>query len=591
MSSLSLDSFFKEKKGLANLDWLDIDPSEYDNMPFNDLPSYMAVPKLEEAWSHREDSNINLIPNQDLNFNQKTPQKDSAPDVQSLINFVKKQMMAGKTGKDLIEVVSKKVTPDIVKQAYSELEKLSKEQGLLGNVYIDPTLFSKCVEGSASLSKTTKTAKYVLAMDKCAGCAFNKSGRCEVYKKKVSTEIVYDQETLNFYSKHFSNLTGQDVVISSREELQKIFTYKPEIKERIAQNKPQENNEKDEKTLENKQQEYNQQLNDLKDSLNHLTEVKIGTEVSSLLIKGYNSHTIADHVKGKYSSEEFEKNKNIINSVLAKQGSFGRVFVEADLLPVDDSQDAYNITNVVRNLPNIKFIIIRPEQTNFQKMQEVCRKQNKTIVPSITNIPMSAWESEFNMYPKNITEKISSIFKENPVKGLRLAFIQKNIAKSEIKPVDNFEVKSSLDTTEYNPENKTIVSFSPSKIASALEKGYTLSSIILTGRKLGTQDTEISKNIKRAFESITSVHKYQMNVPFTLPENVKVILSQKDLNADLSKPLENIPAFAFNSANAPVDTNVNDYGIVTSDLYVKDIKEATSEDIEISSQGLGEFDI
>lgn len=595
MANICLDSFLnEEKKGLANFDWLDINPAEYDNTPFHDLPPYMAIPKLEEAWSHTNDSqNFNLVPNMDTDFNTRGPQqKDDSSDIKILLDYVKKQMMSGKTGKDLVELVSKKATPDLIKQAYPELQKLSKEQGLLGNVYVDPTIFVRCVDGAEFTGKVAKTAKYVVAMDKCAGCSHNRNQRCEVYKKKIASEVSYGQETLDFYSKHFSNVNGKNIVVSSKSELQEMFTFKPIASVKVAESKPSVE-EVDEKTLEEKEKVFNKHMKSLKDSLNNMTEIKAGREVSELLVKGYDSRTIASHFKNKYSSQEFENSKEVINQVLAKQGSLGSVYVEAAFLPIDDSQDEKNIMDYMKGVP-VKFIIIKPEAQNFNKLKNVCPKLNKTVVPNLKMIPKMSWETEFNKYPEEIREKIASIFEENPVKGLRLAFIQKNMIKKSAVEVEEYNLKSALDNTEYSPENKVSVSLTPGKVKAALEKGYTFSSIIHTGRQLGVSDKDIASSIKKAFETVKEIHKYQANVAsFKVPASVKIVMSQKDVNADLGRSLENLPDFAFNSFDAPVDSCVQDLGLRTSELNMSDVKKTSSADldVEIEATSLGEYNV
>lgn len=595
MANISLDGFLnEEKKGsLSNFDWLDIHPEEYDNVPFNELPSSIAIPKLEEAWSHTEEnSKFNLVPNMDTNFNTQPSQNDDSNDIKIIVDYVKKQMMSGKTGKDLVELVSRKATPDLIKKSYDELQKLSKEQGLLGSVYVDPTIFQRCSEGAEFTSKSAKTAKYVLSMDKCSNCTHNRVQRCEVYKKKLIAKVSYDQETLDFYSKHFSNISGKNVVVSSKEELQGMFTFKPEVKERIAENKPSVE-EKEEKTLEQKKKEYNEHMKELKDSLSNLSELKVGKEIAELLVKGYDSKTIASYVKSKFSSKEFEDSKEIISKVLSKQGSMGRVFIEAELFPLDDTNDERSIQDVLRGMPGVKFIIIKPEAVGYNKLKSVCPKVNKSISPSIKMIPTLAWEQEFSKYPVGIREKISSIFEENPVKGLRLAFLQKNIYTKTAVEKESYELKATLDNTEYTPSNKVTASFSSNKIKTALSQGFTFSSIIKTGKHLGFSDSDIASGIKLALESVKSIHKYQANVEnIQVPESVKIIISQKDINADLGKSLVNLPDFAFSSFDAPVDTYVRDFGLTASDLNMSDVKKSSSDlNVEIEAESFGEYTI
>ena len=578
----SLDDFFKKDGRLVNLDWLDIDPKDYENLPFNDIPPYIAIPKLEEAWSNVEDTNLNLVPNSDLNFNYEKP--DSKKDVEDLLAFTKKQMMSGKKGNSLVEILKERSTPELIKKAYSRLKELSLEQGLLGNVYIDPTVFARCEEGSNFVSKKTKTARFVKAMDKCSNCCFNKKGRCDVYKKNIASQINYDAEMLDFYSRHFSNLNGQKITLSSKEELQKQFLFEPKIETKVAEFKPNTTEAK-EKSLEDLENQYDSQLQELKNEISKAKEFEVGKDVSSFLIKGYSSRSIKDYIKTRYSSEEFEKNKETFNSILAYQGSLGKVYIDADKLSISTASE---IENFIREIPKIKYVVVNPNGKLGSKIEEVCKRHNKEVVPTVNDIPKQAFRNEFEGYPSNIKSKVASIFEVDHIRGLRLAFIQDELIKTNFKTpkIENFELTAGMSLTEHTPKIINDVYFSHNKVINALDKGYPLSSIVRTAKNLGISDEEISNNIKKAFENIKQVSKHQLDINFSIPENVKVVMSQKDVNAGLEKPLENLPE--FNSSKASIDTSVKDFDLRESSLNTSDIKEA-KQDIEIKE--LNKFNI
>jgi len=588
--SSSLDKFLNEKEAkLVDLDWLDVNQKDYDNLPFNDIPQYIAIPKLEEAWSHREDTNFNLVPNVDLDFKYNRPQENKPNDVLDLLNFTKKQMMSGKTGSDLVEVIKTKATPNLIKEAYDRLKELSLEQGLLGNVYIDASVFSKCEEGSNFVAKRAKTAKYVKAIPKCNDCFYNKKGRCDIYRKFVAKEINYDEDLFNFYSKHFSSLRGKEVNITSKEDIQKEFLAKVVEKPRIAEFKPT-TKEKEEKSLEDITENYDKYMEDLKKELSNVKKESVEKEISMLLVKGYSGSVIRDYIKTKYSKEEFTLNKDAFNSVLAFQGSAGEVFMDLDKLPID-TKDQGKLKDFLKDhAQKVKFLVVDPKGQHgkgpdYKKIEDVSRQLNKKIVPTINDIPKHAWKEAFEEYSDIIKNKVGFIFESNPVKGLRLAFIQKELTKTNfkvLKRAEDYNLKATLDTTEYNPQGKNEVYFTPKKISNALDKGYTLSCIINTGKKLGVDENSITLNIKKAFENISSVHKYQVDVPVTLPKNVKVVVSQKDVSSDLDKPLSEIHEFSFNSSKAPVDSMVSDFGLKESSITIED-SEKQSYEVDLKS--------
>jgi len=596
MANIGLDNFLgKKEKRLVDLDWLDVNMEEYDNLPFDPIPHYIAEPKLVQEWTHEEESsNLNLVPNSEFDFNYNMPNrmsKDIEGDVKELLKFTAKEMMSGKSGTELVKVIQDRSNPLVIKAAQEHLKVLASEQGLLGGVYVDPTVFKDCPAGSKFVAKRAKTAKYVKAMSACGSCIHNSCGRCNIYKKRIASEINYDKELFNFYSKHVSSLLGKTIEIKSKDDLQRAFTSKREEKPRIAEYKPKisKSVEEEKKTLKDTKEKFESQVDSLKEELGKVFEGKVAKDLSSLLIKKYSAKVIKDHIAKKYSSEERATSKDTFNYILSKQGSLGRVFVEAEMLPQDLSLDG---------IPNIKFIILKPnspvmQNPGFGKFKNRCRGLHKKVVPSISDIPKEHFQCEFDKYPVEITDKIASIFKKDSIQGLRLAFLQHELVKREASaPVitENFELQAKLDPTEYAPKVSKEIRLTSKKIVQALVNGYSLSSIIKTGRKLGVDDEAIKINLKKAFNEVKSLHKRQLDVPVNLPDSVEIKVSQKDISFDLDKPISAQEAhdITFNSSEAPVDTLVKDLELKGSNLDLKDIDKKSS-DIEIS--GMNEFTI
>lgn len=603
MANIGLDGFLgkEEDKRLVDLDWLDVDMDTYNNLPFDEIPHYIAEPKLVEQWSHEEDSsNLNLVPNSDLNFNYNMPKNHMAADIESdvkeLLKLTAKEMMLGRTGSDLIKVIREKSNPMVIKAAQDHLRVLAKEQGLLGGVYVDPTIFPSCHEGSQFVAKRAKTAKYVKAMSACGSCIHNSCGRCDVYKKRIATEINYDTELFNFYSKHMSSLLGKTVEIQSKDDLQRAFTSKKEEKPKVAEFKPTISKSKDEKeveTLENKKEEFESQVESLKTELTNVFGSKISKDVASLMVRNYSAKVIKDHITKKYSSADYSENKKVFEYILSKQGSLGKVYVDSSLFPINTSS-ARDVTDYLKKEAALVNIVLVKEGSSDQKIiKKVCAKLGKTVASSVDAITKESFQKEFDTYSEDITSKLASIFDKDSAKGLRLAFLQNEITKRKSStPVitESFELQSKLDPTRYEPKISKAVSMTPEKIAAALDSGYFLSSIIKTGRKLGVADEAIKINLKKAFENVTSVHKRQLDIPVSLPENVEIKISQKDISFELDKPISTHEAhdITFNSSEAPMDTLVQDLELKDSNLDLEDI-DKKSADIEIS--GLNEFTI
>jgi hypothetical protein len=593
MAHKGLDSFLnKEEKRLVDLDWLDIDPKEYDNMPFDDTPEYISEPKLQDLWDHSDDkNNFDLVPNVDMNYKVKNDNidnlnNDRMDDVRKLFDFVKAEMMRGKTGKELQASIQERSNPEIIKLAFNSLQKLSKEQGLLGNVYIDPSIFKKCEDGAKFVDKKAKTAKYVLKMSKCDGCYLNKSGRCDIYKKKIASDIKYDENLFNFYSKHLTNVKGTEVRIASRNDLQNAFLKKEDNEAKVAEFKPRITESKED-TLEQKNKNFQKQFDDLQKTLSEVKTSRVAKDIGFLLVKGYDAKTVKDHISHKYSSQEIKDNEKAINSVLLKQGSLGKVYVDASLIPYDLTSDKEAREFFSRYAKDVKYIL-----ANCECATCVCKTFNKTIVSDLRDIPKEEWDKTYQNYNDSVKDKIASVYNKNPIKGLRLAYLQEEVSKRSFKSpeiVETYDIKNDLDTNEYKISSKNPVYFTSGNITSALNQGYPLSKIIKTGKHLGLDDRDIHKSIKKAFElSVTSINKYQVDVPFEIPKNVELKKSGKDIYLDLQKPLSEIHEISYNSSEAPVDSLVNEMGLKNADLDTSKVS-TKKDDIEIS--GLDQFDI
>jgi hypothetical protein len=597
MANICLDSFLNSKEErLSDLDWLDVDVSEYENIPFNDTPEYIAIPKLQEAWNYEtERSNFNLVPNSDFDFNYKPadPLKvanEKINDAKNLVKFTKMQMMSGKKGSELKNLIQERSNSEVIKNAYDYLKKLSDEQGLLGYVYIDPTVFSKCEEGAEFVRKRAKTAKYLKSMDKCSGCAFNREGRCEIYKKSLASEINYNSELFNFYSKHFSNLTGKEVTIQTREQLKKAFSEEKKQEVKIAEFKPKiSKTDDEEKSLKEKKEKFNDQLKSLQEEIKKVFSEKISKDLGYMIIKGYGPAVINKYLNEKYKKEDLLNNQKTISNILVKQGSLGKIYIDSAYLPVDicnarESREFFN-----KNVLKPRYIL-----SSCRNSKCSCKTiASKKIINSLDDIPQEYWDATFNSYPSEITHKISSIYQQDKQKGLRLAHIKNSGSHKSLnveKDLVNFQLTSNVNLEKYtSSELKNDFNFSPKNVGAALAKGFTLSKIVKTAKTFGLNEAEIKSNITKAFENyVSSINKYQVDIDLNLPSNVKVKMSGKDISLDLMKENSEKITLSYDSSNAPMDNLVNELNLKESNLD-SSIKLSNYEDISIGE--LDEFNI
>jgi len=214
---------------IVNHDWLQ--PMNYDNYPSDNNP-VRVVPQIAEVWNHDPRQNINMVPNVTVQ-----PLSLRAEDRTSeVVREAKKAMMAGLLGGGLADHLRGRFTVEEIKKASEQLKEVSKEAGLLGNVYIDPSAFSSMQEAEGFFGQhRNRLASYIVANEK-VNPAF--LGHLASYlKKTVVSSVVYND---NLFSKYRNYLVTagripEDFQITSQEELRAAFLYKKPEEKAAAQ--------------------------------------------------------------------------------------------------------------------------------------------------------------------------------------------------------------------------------------------------------------------------------------------------------------------------------------------------------------------
>lgn len=210
---------------IVNHDWLQ--PMNYDNYPSDNNP-VRVVPQIAEVWNHDPRQNINMVPNMTVQ-----PLSLRAEDKTSeVVREAKKAMMAGLLGGDLADHLRGRFTVEDIKQASEQLKEVSKESGLLGNVYIDPSAFSSMQDAEGFFGQhRNRLASYIIANEKVSPAFL---GHLASYlKKKVVSSVTYDDTLFSKYRNHLvtAGRIPEDFQVTNQEELRAAFLYKkPEEK-------------------------------------------------------------------------------------------------------------------------------------------------------------------------------------------------------------------------------------------------------------------------------------------------------------------------------------------------------------------------
>jgi len=218
---------------IVNQDWLNVDVKAYDNYPSDNNP-VRVVPKLSQLWDH-ENTGINLIPNSKVlplgvrSADEKKKETDEC--VQNVVKEAKKAMMAGMKGKELAGHLRSLFVARHIEASKEELGKLSAEQGLLGNVYIDASAFSTEREAEQFLTQHRTRLAQDIAVN---GSVLHPSviaSLANKFRKNVIAAASYGENVLSKYKNHLvlAGKIGPDYVVDSKEALRQAFLYEKPV--------------------------------------------------------------------------------------------------------------------------------------------------------------------------------------------------------------------------------------------------------------------------------------------------------------------------------------------------------------------------
>jgi hypothetical protein len=116
-------------------------------------------------------------------------------EINKAARWIRQTMNEGFAGKDLDDLVHVRIDPKVLKAGSEKLTRIrSKHEGLAGHLYVDAAAYASKTgaEGceAGGLKHRSNGLKYVLAMDRCAGCVFkNADGVCQKYNKVIVDDI------------------------------------------------------------------------------------------------------------------------------------------------------------------------------------------------------------------------------------------------------------------------------------------------------------------------------------------------------------------------------------------------------------------
>ena len=87
---------------------------------------------------------------------------DRFGEVRPILAFIQNEMLKGHMGDSLKNAIQKKYSGDVIREYAPEIKKLASLQGLLGNVYLDVSLYSNAEEAIHSIKTAATSPTYII---------------------------------------------------------------------------------------------------------------------------------------------------------------------------------------------------------------------------------------------------------------------------------------------------------------------------------------------------------------------------------------------------------------------------------------------
>jgi hypothetical protein len=210
MADLDLTTFLKDAS-VANLDWLEVDESEYrkqDHLPKQNLD---IQPDLEAFWAREGESPTtylipNVVPVPTMGISNPKTMGDMSQEhgrlrgqAEEIAKVARLALMQSNDLTRFKESLAKRYPLDTLREYRDVLASVLDERGLVGRYYIVAEDFSGVdkAKAEAFISKYASTAQYTLSKEACSGCSHcqtaqaNDPGHCSQFHRELVTEVPY----------------------------------------------------------------------------------------------------------------------------------------------------------------------------------------------------------------------------------------------------------------------------------------------------------------------------------------------------------------------------------------------------------------
>ncbi len=230
--------------------------------------------------------------------------------VEDIVREAKKAMMSGLKGTELSAHLRARFSPDSIVSAKDEMVKLSEEQGLLGNVYIDASAFTNAKDAESFMaSHRTRLAEYLVVNESKIGSEVA-SFLANKFHKNVVAGIEYNASLFAKYKTHLvgDNRIASSFVIDSKESLRKAFlaVMAPEKRAVVAHAKKKISKEVAVKEINVMAENKRASTKNAEEELNFRNVLPILEFARVNLAKGKNGSAIKEMLRGKYAAVDLK---------------------------------------------------------------------------------------------------------------------------------------------------------------------------------------------------------------------------------------------------------------------------------------------
>lgn len=426
---------------VPDLDWLKLDISEKDNIP---TPNHVEIlPQLVENWSHTSERSTPLIPNQ-VSVPAMASKKASAEEIKGVTDRAKVEMMKGLVGKALASKLATLFEPSLVIASKDELIKLAQEQGLLGKVYVDLSVFDTCKEAAMKLGHDkVRMAKYVTGSPKRACCSSHSEGYCKELRKKVVASMEYGEDILNEYTNHLrvAGYLAADKKVASKEELRDAIVNstlkkakKEDVKKEATPFDIEPYKEAFEKQLEKSAQQIHEEYH-----MSRFEEVKpILASIQNEMLQGKIGRSLKEAIAKSVDPSSIKNYESEIRKVASLQGLLGNVYVDVSYY----SSPEQAVAAIKKASTSPAYVVQTVNKGQFDNtLEKVAKATGCAVLPRDGKIEAKVAHSYIDdlRFSDKISSEVAKGLKdqveagENVLGVLRDAFLAKTNHKKKVK--------------------------------------------------------------------------------------------------------------------------------------------------------------